>query len=259
MPRARLHRVRCIEWWYRLAGHRRNTRLNRQLGGFLAAVAGAINAGGFLAVHRYTSHMTGIVSSIADDAALGGVTLAFAGLAAMLSFTAGAACTAILINWAWRQRLHSKYALALMIEAVLLLLFGLAGANLKSFAALLLPSTVLLLCFVMGLQNAITTKISPAGIRSTHVTGVVTDIGIELGRLLYWNLNAAANGVHVVRVNREKLLTNLTVLALFLTGGVAGAYAFAAFGFKATIPIACGLALVALPPILVDIRSHRRG
>lgn len=257
MRRARQILVRGLQGWYRLAGHRRTTRVNRQLGGLLAAVAGAINAGGFLAVHRYTSHMTGIVSSIADDAAVGALTLALAGLAAMLSFTAGAACTAILVHWAWRQRLHSKYAMALMIEAALLLLFGLAGANLKSFAALLLPSTVLLLCFIMGLQNAITTKLSPAGIRSTHVTGVVTDIGIELGRLVYWNLNAAANCVHVVRVNREKLLTNLTVLGLFLAGGVAGAFAFSAVGFKATLPIACGLALLALPQIVVDLRANR--
>ena len=36
----------------------------------------------------------------------------------------------------------------------------------------------------MGLQNAIMTKISKAEIRTTHMTGVVTDIGIELGRLL---------------------------------------------------------------------------
>ncbi len=201
--------------------------------------------------------MTGIVSSIADDAAVGGAVLALAGLAAMLSFTAGAACTAILINWAWRHRLHSKFAMALMVEAALLLLFGVAGANLKSFAALLLPSTVLLLCFIMGLQNAITTKLSPAGLRSTHVTGVVTDIGIELGRLLYWNLNTAANRVHLVQVNRDKLSTNLIVLSLFAAGGVAGAYAFAAVGFKATLPIALGIAFLALPPVLADLHVHR--
>ena len=44
----------------------RTRRANRQLGGLLAVVAGAANAGGFLAIPRYTSHMTGIVSEIAD-------------------------------------------------------------------------------------------------------------------------------------------------------------------------------------------------
>ncbi|RYZ12143.1 MAG: DUF1275 domain-containing protein [Comamonadaceae bacterium] len=247
--------------WYALAGHRRTAQANRWLGALLAGVAGAINAGGFLAVQRYTSHMTGIVSSVADHVALGHTTLALAGLAALASFTAGAACTAILVNWGRRRRLHGKYAVALMAEAALLLLFGIAGANLQSFAALLLPSTVLLLCFIMGLQNAVTTKISPAGVRSTHVTGIVTDIGIELGRLLYWNRDAAANGVHRVGVRREKLATHLAVLGMFLSGGVAGAFAFATVGFKATLPIAVGLALLALPPIVADLRrlgSRRR-
>jgi uncharacterized membrane protein YoaK (UPF0700 family) len=255
----RRHAARYANFLYGLVGRRRTKAANRQLGGVLAAVAGAINAGGFLAVQRYTSHMTGIVSSVADDLAVGSVALALAGLVALATFISGAACTALLINWAWRHRLHSKYALALMVEAVLLLVFGLAGANLKSFAQLLLPSTVLLLCFIMGLQNAIITKISGAEIRTTHMTGIVTDIGIELGRLIYWNRNHAANSVHFVKVNRDRLLTHLSILALFFGGGVAGALAFKAMGFAATVPIACALALLALPPILIDLRLRRFG
>ena len=41
----------------------------------MAFIAGALNAGGFLAVHRYTSHMSGIISGMADEFALGEVTL----------------------------------------------------------------------------------------------------------------------------------------------------------------------------------------
>ncbi len=245
--------------FYSLVGRRRTQLANRQLGGVLAAIAGAINAGGFLAVQRYTSHMTGIVSGVADDLAIGSLALAFAGLVSLSSFIGGAACTALLINWARRHNLHSKYALALMVEAALLLLFGLAGANLESFAHLLVPSTVLLLCFIMGLQNAIITKISGAEIRTTHMTGIATDIGIELGRLVYWNRNEAANSVHVVKANRDKLCIHLAILALFFAGGVAGALAFKAMGFAATIPIACALAVLALPPILIDLRLRRFG
>ena len=54
-----------------LAARERTRQRNRQLGALLAFMAGAINAGGFLAVQRYTSHMTGVVSSIADDLVLG--------------------------------------------------------------------------------------------------------------------------------------------------------------------------------------------
>jgi len=41
------------------------------LGAVLCFVAGAINAGGFLAVGLYTSHMSGVVSAMADNAVLG--------------------------------------------------------------------------------------------------------------------------------------------------------------------------------------------
>jgi hypothetical protein len=58
----------------------RTRRANRQLGAVLAFVAGAVNAGGFLAVQRYTSHMTGIVSGIADDLVLGQAALSMAGV-----------------------------------------------------------------------------------------------------------------------------------------------------------------------------------
>jgi len=248
----------AFHYLHRLTGRVRTREANRQLGGILAFVAGAINAGGYLAVQRYTSHMTGIVSAIADDLATGGFGLAVAGLAALASFVFGAACTALLINWARRRQLRSKYALALLLEAVLLLAFGLVGAHLSSFEHLLIPTAVLLLCFVMGLQNAIVTKISRAEIRTTHMTGVITDLGLELGRLFYWNRNPDANAIHVVRANRDKLAIHGLVLGLFFFGGLLGALAFKHFGFSATIPIACLLVVLAAPPLLLDLRHGRQ-
>ena len=234
----------------------RTRRTNRQLGGMLAFVAGAINAGGFLAVRRYTSHMTGIVSSMADDLVGGSVGLALAGLVSLAAFIGGAISTTLLISWARRHALRSKYALALLLEALLLLLFGLVGANLSSLASLLVPTAVLLLCFIMGLQNAIVTKISQAEIRTTHMTGVITDLGIELGRLIYWNHSEKANGIQMVRANTDKLLMLATLLGLFFSGGLVGAMAFRAMGFSATLPIAAVLIAIALPAVVLDLRSQ---
>lgn len=241
-----------------LTARNRTRRSNRQFGGILAFVAGAINAGGFLAVQRYTSHMTGIVSAIADDLVVGSITLALAGLVSLSAFIAGAITTTLLISWARRQELRSKYALALLLEAALLLVFGLVGANLKSFAALLVPTAVLLLCFIMGLQNAIITKISKAEIRTTHMTGVVTDLGIELGRLIYWNQSEKANSIQFVKANTDKLFIHASLLGLFFSGGIAGAVAFKAMGFSATVPIALLLVAMALPAILMDLRMAAR-
>ncbi len=237
----------------RLTGRDRTRRANRQLGAVLAFVAGAINAGGFLAVNRYTSHVTGILSAVADDLVLGHSTLVAAGVVAVAAFMAGAATTAILINWARRRRMHSEYALSLMLEAALLLVFGVMGANLAAWTELMLPATVVLLCFVMGLQNAIVTKISQAEIRTTHMTGIVTDLGIELGRLLYWNRSPEANQEHFVMANRDKLRIHLTILGLFVAGGLVGAVAFKLLGFAAAIPFALLLVAMAALPVIDDL------
>lgn len=243
----------------RLAGSRRDRIANRHLAGLLAFVAGAVNAGGFLAVNRYTSHVTGVVSAMADDFAAGSFSLVFVGAALLGAFISGAAYTAVWVNWARRRKLHSLYAIPLLFEAALLLLFGVAGASVNSSSLALLPATALLLCFVMGLQNAVVTKMSGAELRTTHMTGIATDIGVELGRLFYWNRTAAYNEVHPVRANRDKLMLHFTVLTLFLVGGVVGALAFRAMGFAATVPLAVALAVVAGPVLLDDLRKRRAG
>ena len=53
-----------------LTSTQRSYKTNVQLGAYMAFVAGAVNAGGFLAIARYTSHMSGIISAIGDDLAL---------------------------------------------------------------------------------------------------------------------------------------------------------------------------------------------
>jgi uncharacterized membrane protein YoaK (UPF0700 family) len=219
----------------------------------MALIAGAVNAGGFLAIQRYTSHMTGIISGIADDLIISDMTVVLAGIAALLSFIAGAATTAIFINWARRRKLHSEYALSLTLEAVLLLFFGLLGANLNVLVEVFVPTTVLLLCFIMGLQNAIMTKVSRAEIRTTHMTGVVTDIGIELGRLIYWNKSKHLPTDENVRANRQKLKIYLSIFSAFLIGGIFGALAFKEVGYFTTVPIAIFLMLITAPPILRDV------
>ncbi len=237
----------------RLTGRTRTRRANRQLGAFLAFVAGAVNAGGFLAIKQYTSHMTGIVSSVADHLVLGNLVYVFSGLGALVSFVLGAATTAVLINWARHRKMHSEYALSLALEAMLLLVFGMLGANLNAFIVVFFPATVVVLCYIMGLQNAIVTKISHAEIRTTHVTGLVTDIGIELGKLFYWNMTHKRTSEHFVTADRDKLVIHTILLSMFFIGGVMGALGFKTFGFIAILPIAGALMFMAFFPILDDI------
>jgi uncharacterized membrane protein YoaK (UPF0700 family) len=123
--------------------------------------------------------------------------------------------TAILVNWGLRRRLRSAYGLPLVL-------------------------------------NAVITKISRAEIRTTHVTGLVTDAGIELGKLLYVNRSA---GEAPVLANRERLRIHTLLIASFFTGGLAGALGFKFVGFACTLPLAIGLWMLTLRPLLQDLRQ----
>ncbi|AKC71119.1 YoaK family protein [Pandoraea oxalativorans] len=236
----------------------RTDAANRRLGCSLAFVAGAANAGGFLAVGQYTSHMSGIVASLSDHLALGQWVIVLAGLSALLAFLLGAATSSVLIHWGRRHHTQSEYAVPLMFEALLLLTFGVMGANLESHQVLYVPATVGLLCYVMGLQNAIITKISRSEIRTTHVTGLVTDIGIELGKMGYWNRPGVAQALPRVTGDRQKLRLLGALLGMFFLGGMTGALGFKHLGFVSTIPLAVVLIMLAIVPLLDDISQNVR-
>jgi uncharacterized membrane protein YoaK (UPF0700 family) len=241
-----------------LTGRQRTPSVNRLLGLLLAFNAGAINAGGFLVVGLYTSHMTGFVSVVADNLVLGQLSLVLGAVGALLFFVAGAASTAVLVNWGKRRHLHSSYALPLLLEAGLMLLFGLIGATLNRQTPFAVPLTVLLLAYTMGLQNALVSKVSSSQIRTTHMTGVLTDLGIELGKLLYWNRGHRPPDEHV-RANRDKLRLFGALLAMFTIGGLVGAAGFITFGFVWILPFSLILLTLSLPPCLADLKSYRQG
>lgn len=238
-----------------LTARERNEAIDRHLAFYLTFVAGAANAGGFMAVHQYTSHMSGIMSAIADNVVLGNIALVAAGLGALSSFIAGAATSAILINWGRRRELQAEYALPLLFEALLLVGFAMTGALFDLNEGVTVSATVTLLCFIMGLQNAIITKLSGARIRTTHVTGLVTDAGIELGKLVYWNRNETRAPV---RADRDKFKLLASLIALFLVGGICGAILFGALGVVAALFLAAPLTVIAALPVIEDVRTALR-
>jgi uncharacterized membrane protein YoaK (UPF0700 family) len=242
----------------RLTASERTIEANRHLGLSLAFIAGATNAGGFLAVGQYTSHMTGIVASMSDNFVLGQYTLAVSAFVALFVFVSGAACSAILINWARRKQMRSEYALALLLEAGLLIIFGVLGGLLYRKTTFLVPVATMLLCFIMGLQNAIITKISRAEIRTTHITGMVTDIGIELGKRLYWNRSKDASKVLVVAADRQRLAVQSAFVGSFFVGGLLGAFGFKYIGFSSTIGLAAILLVFAGVPIFDEINLNNK-
>lgn len=104
----------------------------------------------------------------------------------------------------------------------------------------------------MGLQNALITKVTDAQIRTTHVTGMVTDIGIELGKMLYRN---RPNDPDPVRASKNRLQLHTMIVFLFFLEGVFGALLGSAIGFLTVLPAAEILFLLSSFPICADLRS----
>ena len=243
-----------IYYLRRLSGRDRTISANRQLARYLAFVAGAINAGGFLAVHQYTSHMSGIVSSMADNLAVGSIPLVLIGGASVSSFLAGAASTSLMVRLARQRSLHSEYALPLLAEALLLIGFAFTGREFEAKGAnSRVIGTILPLCFTMGLQNAIITKISGAVIRTTHMTGIVTDIGIEVGHAIYAAFSRQPAS-EIVEFDQLWLLASL--IGLFFSGGIVGALGFRFLGFLFSLPFATVLLIMAAIPLSDDLRGR---
>ncbi|MCR8959065.1 DUF1275 domain-containing protein [Variovorax sp. S2] len=230
---------------------------NRVLGLLLAFNAGAVNAGGFLVLHMYTSHMTGFASQFADSLVLGNTKLLLNALGAILAFLSGAAVCAILVNWGRQHRLRSVYAVPLLLEAALMFPFGLIGAITLTWPTpFAVPLTVLLLSFIMGLQNAVGSKTSGGSIRTTHMTGNITDVGMELGKLLYWNRHATPERA-MVRHNRRRMQAAGGLIGMFVLGGIVGALGFSYLGFVCVVPLAALLLAVSVPPLVQDVPRSR--
>jgi uncharacterized membrane protein YoaK (UPF0700 family) len=226
-----------------MVAHRRNPLTDRWLATLLAAIAGAVNAGGFFVVGRYTSHMTGYVSQVADSLATGNLAIAVAGIIAIFSFLCGAITSSLMVIWARLHRSRDQYALPIMLQGTSLFFFSLSGHVVSNDYVLV---QLAWLCYLMGMQNATITKLSKARVRTTHVTGMVTDIGIETGRAIFGRLATRSH----IRADRRKLSTLVSIVSAYFIGGILGAVGFVSVGFYFAMPLAVILLALSVPRLL---------
>jgi uncharacterized membrane protein YoaK (UPF0700 family) len=148
----------------------------------LASVAGSVNAISFFALGTHTSHMTGNLANVGEFLANGKWGLALVAGELVLAFLLGAMTATVLIDIA-RHRRRGRHASALLVEAATLAAVGLwSASNPGQFE----PTLLWGLSYAMGLQNALVTRVSGAVVRTSHMTGVVTDIGIQLVKMMTW-------------------------------------------------------------------------
>jgi uncharacterized membrane protein YoaK (UPF0700 family) len=225
-------------------GEMRTPEADRRLALSLAAVAGALNTAGFYAAGLYASNMTGNVSAISDRTGTGEAALAVQALLLVSLFTLGATTSTLLIRHRRLRARHGAFAYSICAEAIVLGVAGLVALALREPARG--QVLVLSLSFALGLQNAAVTKISEARVRTTHVTGMITDIGIELAR---W-FDGRGHGPGALKPHDPgKLHLHLLTVGAFLGGGLVGVMVYRFVGAALLFAAAATLAGLAAPAL----------
>jgi len=204
-------------------------------GSWLALNAGYINAVGFLGAQQHgLTHVTGQVTKVGIELGHADLQGTFHAALLVLWFFLGAVVSGAIIRHAEVSERGRRYGVAMLTEAAMLVgatvLMGNGhpwGANLVAMAA--------------GLQNAMASSYSGAVVRTTHMTGVVTDLGILIGHTLRG---------HAPEWEKLKLLALL--FFAFFAGGVLGARVYPVLTTLALIPPAVALVLASVTYLYVS-------
>lgn len=203
----------------------------------LACVAGMVNVVGYLGFeHQAITHLTGTTSLLGAALAHGDLraVLQLAGM--VLAFVLGSVLSGLLIKDSVLQ-LGRRYGVALAFEAALLLL----AVPLFEQGSFLGP---LLAAVAIGLQNAMATTYSGAIIRTSHVSGMFTDLGIALG-----------HAIRGLPVDRRRLSLCLVITSSFLAGGIIGALLYGQWQYKA---LCLPALLTGTTGIIYGVYHHRQ-
>lgn len=231
-------------------GDERAKAIDLLLAGLLSSVAGALNAIGFLATGTFTANMTGNASAFAENLADNKIDYAIPFAAILFIFISGAWFAALLIQAGRKWNVRSIYAQAILFEACILMLIWHYSYHIPRNNEI---SLVLTLSFVMGFQNSITTMISASRVRTTHISGMATDLGIELAAL--------GHGRKERQAAVPKIKLHTLTLSCFVIGGIAGAITYGSLGRWAFSLTAAILFLIAIPEIVrsaLPVKSANR-
>jgi uncharacterized membrane protein YoaK (UPF0700 family) len=196
----------------------------------LAFGAGSVNAAAYLACQRFVTHVTGTLTQVSLHAGLWMLMLDYGFVLAC--FVLGAATSVLAIDGRYHRGKEPIYALPLTVVAVLLAavallgstgMFGPFGQTVEEAVDFLLLS---ILSFAMGLQNATVATATGLAVRTTHMTGPASDLGVHLGTLLFARGDARKSALKGAALRAGKIIS-------FILGGVAIVPLAKAAGFLA--------------------------
>ncbi|MES2003972.1 MAG: YoaK family protein [Bacteroidota bacterium] len=219
---------------FRHQGKTRTLSHNLRIASLLSSVAGAVNVAGFLAVQRLTTNVTGHFAFFVDEVFKLNFWQGFVYFLYIFFFFLGSFVSNLIIEIISRKDEQYIYVVPASIECLLLFGIGFSGQDfvIKN------PDIIAFgLLFAMGLQNSLVTTISNASVRTTHLTGLFTDLGIELSQLFFYKGTEQKNKL----VSSIRL--RITIISFFFVGGVAGGILFSKIKIHTLIVAAALLVL----------------
>lgn len=208
----------------RHTGERRSFAHNLRLAILLCLNAGFINAAGFIAFAVLTTNVTGHAALLAVNLSTGQWRAARMVGLWLLLFMAGAFTSSFYIGKVGRNKPFA-YTAPIITIILLVMLVAIFGRHYNHT----LPETEYFagsLLFAMGMQNALVSMVSGSVVRTTHLTGMFTDLGIDFSGALLSRRNL--NPMH-----KRRMLLRLVIIIFFLLGGLAGGVAFLRIQFRA--------------------------
>jgi len=208
---------------FRHQGKSRTLKHNLRIAAILSFVAGNVNVTGFLEFKQLTTNVTGHFALFMNDVANFEFWKGTVYFLYIFSFLFGSFLSSFLIEKFKKNRKLNVFVLPTIIECLILFLIAIRS----NYGEIKYPDIVVsLLLFAMGLQNSFVTKISNAIVRTTHLTGLFTDLGIELSQLFFPESHP----------NREKLKSTIKlriyIICFFFLGGIVGEYLYSRLDLK---------------------------
>ena len=198
---------------FRHKGKTRTLQHNLRIASLLSFVAGIVNVAGFLAVQRLTTNVTGHFAFFVDEIFKLNFWQGFIYFLYIFFFLLGSFVSNFIVEMVSKISDRLIYIIPIIIESLILFFVALFG----QFLILRNPNLLAFsLLFAMGLQNSLVTTISNATVRTTHLTGLFTDLGIDLSQLFFYKLKDQKDKLY------SSIKLRLTIISFFFLGGLIG-------------------------------------
>ena len=204
---------------FRHQGKNRTFIHNLRLATLLSFVAGIVNVTGVLSIQTLTTNVTGHFAYFAEEIMKRDYAAAITFFVFTIFFLLGAFTSNFLAELISRKHPNLSHVIPISLEMIVLISVGIFGAqsSLSSTEGKWIAFSML---FAMGIQNSLVTKISQSTVRTTHLTGLFTDLGIELSQLFFYK-----------KPNEKKKLKTsiylrLSIITFFFIGCISGGFLY---------------------------------